>query len=88
MARAKETSSKKENAKRKSLKKVEKQNKKELRKSSSDKGKSLEEMLMYVDENGNLSSSPPGEKKATESKPERSESGTAPMRHTGILERF
>lgn len=43
---------------------------------------------MYVDENGNLSSSPPGVKKATENKPERPAAGPVQMRHTGILERF
>lgn len=88
MARASETSSKKENAKRKSLKKQEKQQKKELRKSSSDKGKSLDEMLVYVDENGNLSDTPPGERKAAPADTRQTNREQTTMKHRGILERF
>jgi len=59
MAKAHETSSKKEIAKRKIQKRKDKQEKKEQRLSQSEKGKGLEAMMAYVDENGNLSDTPP-----------------------------
>lgn len=63
MGRAKETFGKKETIKKKFQKKQDKEHKKELRKSNSDKGKSLEDMMVYVDENGNISNTPPDPKK-------------------------
>lgn len=59
MARSQQTSGKKDNEKRKQSKKKDKAQRKEERKANSDKGKSLEDMLVYVDENGQLSSAPP-----------------------------
>jgi cold shock CspA family protein len=59
MGRSQETFNKKEKEKKKLKKKQDKQQKKEERKSNSDKGKSFEDMLAYVDENGNISSTPP-----------------------------
>lgn len=59
MGRSQETYSKKENEKKKQQKRKEKQERKEERKANSNKGKSFEEMLAYVDENGQLTSTPP-----------------------------
>jgi cold shock CspA family protein len=51
--------SKKEQKNRKAKAKQEKAERKQERKNNNNKGKGLEEMLAYVDENGNLSSVPP-----------------------------
>lgn len=70
MGKAHETSGKKEIAKKKREKRKEKAEKKELRQSNTTKGKELEDMLAYVDENGNLSSKPPDPRKRKEIRPE------------------
>lgn len=49
-----ETFSKKEKNNKKAKAKLDKAEKREYRKTNNDKGKSLEEMLAFVDENGNL----------------------------------
>ncbi len=59
MSKSKETYNKKEIEKRKLQKKKEKQLRADDRKANAKKGNSLEDMLAYVDENGNLSSTPP-----------------------------
>ncbi|MEP6617607.1 MAG: hypothetical protein ABJA57_13550 [Ginsengibacter sp.] len=59
MAKSQETFSKKEKGKKKLKKRQEKQEKMEDRKNNAKKGKSLEEMMAYIDENGNISSTPP-----------------------------
>ncbi|KAA9353423.1 MULTISPECIES: cold-shock protein [Larkinella] len=59
MGRTQETFNKKEKEKNRQKKNKEKAEKKEERKANSDKGKGLDEMMAYVDENGNISSSPP-----------------------------
>lgn len=59
MARSQETFSKKENEKKRQKKKQDKEEKREERKANSNKGKGLEEMMAYIDEDGNLSSTPP-----------------------------
>lgn len=59
MSKSQETYSKKEKEKKKLKKRKDKEEKREERKANSNKGKSFEEMLAYVDENGNLSSTPP-----------------------------
>ncbi|HMT28133.1 MAG TPA: cold shock domain-containing protein [Bacteroidia bacterium] len=59
MGRSQETFSKKEKDKKKLKKRQDKQQKKEDRKANSDKGKTFEDMLAYVDENGMLTSTPP-----------------------------
>ena len=69
MARSRESVSKKEKEKKKAKQKQEKQERKEARKGSN-KGKSLEEMMAYIDENGNLSSTPPDPTKKKEINPE------------------
>ncbi|HYG38197.1 MAG TPA: cold shock domain-containing protein [Cytophagales bacterium] len=62
MGRSQETFSKKENEKKKIKKKKEKEERKEERKANN-KGQSFEDMIMYVDENGNFTSTPPDPKK-------------------------
>lgn len=59
MAKSRETFNKKEKEKQKLRKKKEKDEKKKARKESSGKGLSFEDMLAYVDENGNITSRPP-----------------------------
>lgn len=59
MGRSQETSNKKEKEKKKLKKKKDKLLKKEERKANTDKGKSLEDMFAYVDEDGNLTTTPP-----------------------------
>ncbi|MDH1604075.1 MULTISPECIES: cold-shock protein [Empedobacter] len=54
-----DSTSKKEKIKKKELKRKEKINKRELRKTDNNKGKSLEELLVYVDVLGNLTDVPP-----------------------------
>jgi cold shock CspA family protein len=63
MAKSQETYSKKENEKKRQQRKKEKEEKKEERQANSKKGKSLEEMMAYIDENGNISSTPPDPRK-------------------------
>jgi cold shock CspA family protein len=53
-----ETFNKKEKEKKKQQKKKEKEQKKADRKANSMSGKSLEDMMAYVDENGNISNTP------------------------------
>jgi len=59
MARPQETFNKKELEKKRLQKRKEKEQKKEERKASAKEGKSLEDMMAYVDENGNITSTPP-----------------------------
>jgi len=59
MARSSETFSKREKEKLKLQKRKEKEQRKEERKASGNEGKSFEDMLAYVDENGNITSTPP-----------------------------
>lgn len=53
-----ETMGKKEKEKKKLKKRQDKEEKKKERKENNNKGKGLEDMLAYLDENGNLSSKP------------------------------
>lgn len=59
MARSKESFNKKEKEKKRQKQKQEKKEKMEERKANAAKGKSLNDMLAYLDENGNLTSTPP-----------------------------
>ena len=63
MARGGETFGKKEKEKKRAKDKQEKAEKMEERKAAAKKGKGLDEMMAYLDENGNLSSTPPDPKK-------------------------
>ncbi|GAA4518334.1 cold-shock protein [Sphingobacterium thermophilum] len=62
MSQSQQTFRKKEIAKKKLQKRKEKEEKRAQRQESNDKGKSLEEMFAYVDENGNISDTPPVKK--------------------------
>ena len=62
MAKSQETFSKKENEKKRQQKKRGKEKKVE-RQANSKKGKSLDEMMAYIDENGNISATPPDPRK-------------------------
>jgi cold shock CspA family protein len=59
MARPQETFNKKELEKKRLQKRKEKEQRKEDRKANSKEGSSLEDMMAYVDENGNITSTPP-----------------------------
>lgn len=66
MSKARETFSKKEKEKKKLQKRKIKQEKKEERKEAALDKKSLTDMMMYVDEMGNLTSTPPDPSKRKE----------------------
>jgi len=59
MAKSQETWSKKEREKKKQKSKKDKEEKKQERKDNAKEGKSFNDMLAYIDENGNISSTPP-----------------------------
>ncbi|SEM42055.1 cold shock domain-containing protein [Chryseobacterium taichungense] len=85
--------SKKENFKKKIQKQKEKALKREERKTSNNKGKSLDEMLMYVDANGQLTSTPPDHAEKAEINVDDIRLGAAPIeaeeiRKTGIITFF
>lgn len=63
MARGGDTFGKKEKEKKRAKNRQEKAEKMEERRANAKKGKGLEEMMAYLDENGNLSSTPPDPKK-------------------------
>jgi CspA family cold shock protein len=74
-----ETFSKKENIKKKAKKKEQKLQLREDRKSNNNKGKSLDDMMVYIDENGNFTSVPPDPKNKTEISVENIQLGAAPI---------
>ncbi len=59
MAKSTETFNKKEKEKKRLKKQQEKKEKLEERKANATKGKSFEDMIAYVDEDGNITSTPP-----------------------------
>jgi hypothetical protein len=63
MGKSQETFSKKEKQKKKLKERQEKREKMQERKANTKKGKSLDEMMAYVDENGHISATPPDPKK-------------------------
>jgi cold shock CspA family protein len=63
MAKSKETFNKREKEKKRLQQRQEKREKMQQRKAEEKKHKSLDEMIAYVDENGNLSTTPPDPKK-------------------------
>jgi cold shock CspA family protein len=77
MGRSQETYNKKEKEKKRLKKKQDKLKKKDERKTDSDKGKTLEEMYAYVDEDGNLSDTPPDPKNKRRIKAEDIEIGVS-----------
>jgi cold shock CspA family protein len=61
-----ETMGKKEREKKKAKEKRDKAEKREERKSNNSKGKGIDEMMAYLDEDGNLTSTPPDPRKKKE----------------------
>lgn len=66
MAKSKETFNKKEKEKKRIKQRQEKREKMEYRKANASKGQSLEDMMAYLDEDGNIVSAPPDPKKKRE----------------------
>jgi cold shock CspA family protein len=58
MAKPKETFNKKDKEKKRLQKRQEKQDKMDERRANAKKGKSLEDMMAYIDENGNITDKP------------------------------
>jgi cold shock CspA family protein len=63
MARSKVTFNKREKEKQRQKQKQEKREKMEQRKANSSKGKSFDDMIAYIDEDGNIASTPPDPRK-------------------------
>ena len=63
MGKSQETFGKKEKEKKKQKQRQDKAEKMEERKANAKKGKTLDEMMAYIDENGNIVSTPPDPKK-------------------------
>jgi cold shock CspA family protein len=59
MAKSSQSFNKREKEKQKAKERQEKKEKMEERKANAKKGQSLEDMMAYIDENGNLSTTPP-----------------------------
>ena len=85
MAKSKETFGKKEKEKQRQKRKQDKLEKMEERKTNAKKGKTLDEMMAYIDENGNLSSTPPDPKKMKTFKLEEMNTGV-PVREPEVAE--
>ncbi|HEV8283327.1 MAG TPA: cold shock domain-containing protein [Chitinophagaceae bacterium] len=66
MRKSHQTWNKKDREQQRQKAKKEKEEKKQERKENAKKGKSLEEMMAYIDENGNISSTPPDPRKKKE----------------------
>lgn len=66
MGKSKETVNKKETEKKKQKKKKEKEQRRLERKANAKDGNSLDDMIMYVDEDGNFTSTPPDPSKKKE----------------------
>lgn len=66
MAKSKETFGKKEIRKKKLQQQQEKAQKKEERRANAKKGQSLEDMMAWVDEDGNITSTPPDQTRKKE----------------------
>ena len=94
MAKSKESFNKKDRQQKRQKQKQDKQNKKEERRANVKKGKSLEEMLAYVDENGNISDTPPDPRRRKTINAEdveirvRSESTARDFSRVGIIQFF
>jgi cold shock CspA family protein len=70
MGKSQETFGKKEKEKKRAKQRQDKAEKMEERKANAKKGKSLDEMMAYIDENGNISSTPPDPRKKKDFKQE------------------
>jgi cold shock CspA family protein len=85
MSKARENFNKKEKEKQKLKKKQEKEEKREARKANSPKA-DLEEMFAYVDENGNISSTPPDPTKKVEIDPDTIKIGVARQEQAEMID--
>jgi len=85
MGKSQETFSKKEKEKKRLKQRQEKEEKMEDRKANAKKGKSLDEMMAYIDENGNISSTPPDPRKKKTFKQEDMQIGV-PKQEAGLEE--
>ena len=74
-----ESFAKKEKAKQKAKHKRDKAEKMEARKANNNKGKSLDDMMAYLDEDGNITSTPPDPRKRKEINLEDIQLGAAPI---------
>jgi len=70
MSKSQDSWNKKENEKKRAKKKKDKEQKKQERKANAKEGGSFDDMIAYVDENGNISSTPPDPTKKTKIKEE------------------
>ena len=86
MANSQETFSKKEREKKRLKKKKDKEEKKEERQANAKKGQSLEEMIAYVDENGNITSTPPDPRKKKVVNTEDIQLGASKQEDTELFE--
>jgi len=86
MAKSQESFNKKEKEKKRRKRKKEKQERREARKAQKAEGgkKSFEEQLMYVDENGNLTSTPPDPSKKIKVKLEDIEISVPQKEHVEV----
>lgn len=75
MSKSHQTWNKKDREQQKQKARKQKEEKKQERKEHAKKGKSLEEMMAYIDENGHISATPPDPKKKKEIKAEDIEIG-------------
>ena len=84
MSKSQESYNKKEKEKKRRKKKLDKAERREQRKAEREENgkKTFEEMLAYVDENGNLTSTPPDPTKKIQVKAEDIVIGVSPMDHT------
>ena len=95
MGKSQETFSKKEKEKKRQRRREEKAKKKAERQESNNKGGSLDDMIAYVDENGNISDAPPDPTKKKKVKVEdiqisvpKKEDLEGPVVHEGRVEFF
>lgn len=91
-----DTWNKKEREKKRQQAKKEKAEKKLERKENNSKGKGLEDMMAYIDEHGNISSTPPDPRKKIKVKaedieisiPKQQDADPSDLLHTGIITFF
>lgn len=87
-----DTFNKKALQQKRAKKKQDKQERKEERKTNNNKGKSLEEMMVYLDEFGNITDVPPHKQNRVKVKLEDIQLGAAPIvvekEFTGVLSSF
>jgi cold shock CspA family protein len=81
MGKPRETFNKREKEKKRLQKRKEKEQRKEERKANAKEGSSLDEMMAYVDENGNITSTPPDPSKKKVIKAEDIVIGTPTFEH-------